>query len=344
MSAAKVVTFGEIILRLKSPGHERLLQSPVFEATFGGAESNVAIALSGYGVPTSFATALPSNAIGDSAIAELRRYGVDTRHVMRRSGRIGIYFFEAGAAQRPSRVVYDREGSAMATAEPGSFDWNAVLNGAQWLHVSGSTPAISESAARLCLESVTEARRRQITVSCDYNYRANLWGYGKSAPEVMRRIMAHVNIGIAGREDCQKALGIQMKADTSSGEPDLQYYAALAQRVLDEFPTLDKQVITLRESHSANHNGWSACMHNREKLLVSRRYDVTDIVDRVGAGDAFSAGLIYGIVTGQDDAAALEFATAAGCLKHTIPGDFNRGSVAEVTALINGDSSGRVQR
>ena len=343
-SAPRVVAFGEIMLRLKSPGHERLFQSPSLEATFGGAEANVAIALAQYGLDAAFVTALPPNAVGDACVGELRRHGVDTRHVARADGRVGIYFLESGAAHRPSRVVYDREGSSIALAGPGRFDWDAILDGAAWFHVSGITPAVSESAARLCLESVEAARGKGLTVSLDYNYRANLWRYGKRAPEVMRDIMRHVHIGIAGREDCQKALGVDFPADASTGDVDVEHYHRLAAQVLDEFPNLDMQVITLRESHSATHNGWSACLLDRERFVVSRRYDLAYIVDRVGGGDSFSAGLVYGILTYGDAARALEFATAASCLKHTVPGDYNRVSVAEVEALMGGDGSGRVQR
>jgi 2-dehydro-3-deoxygluconokinase len=343
VSAGRVVAFGELLLRLKSPGHERLFQTPVLEATFGGAEANVAIALAMYGVPSSFVTALPPNAVGDSALGELRRFGVDTRGVVRAPGRVGIYFLEAGAAHRASSVVYDREGSSIALAEPGTFDWDAAFDGAAWFHVSGITPAVSERAAAHCLDAVQAARAKGLTVSLDFNHRANLWRWGKKAPEVMRDVMRHVHVGIAGREDAQKALGIDFPADTSI-DADPEHYRALAARVLDEFPNLDMQVITLRESRSATQNGWSACLHDRTRFLTSRRYDLTDIVDRVGGGDAFSAGLVYGLLTYRDPAAALEFATAASTLKHTIPGDFNRVSVAEVEALIGGDGSGRVKR
>ena len=340
----RVITFGEIMLRLKSPGHERFFQSPALEATFGGAESNVAVSLVQFGMSAAFVTALPPNPIGDSAIGELRRFGVDTGHIRRSGSRVGIYFLETGAAQRPSKVVYDRAGSSIATAAPGDFDWGAIFEGADWFHISGITPAVSASAAALALEAVGEARQRGVTVSCDYNYRANLWKYGKKAPEVMRELVSHVHVGIANEEDCQKSLGIASAADAESGHLDTDAYRALAERVLEAFPNLEKQVITLRESHSADRNGWSAVLHNGKDFLVSRRYEITDIVDRVGAGDSFGAGLIYGLLTYRDDSRALEFATAASCLKHSILGDFNRVSVGEVEALVAGESSGRVQR
>ena len=340
----RVVTFGEIMLRLKSPGQERLFQSSTLEATFGGAEANVAVSLANYGVPTTFVTALPTNSVGDACIGELRRFGVDVSQIRRQGDRVGIYFLEAGANQRPSKVVYDRAGSSIATARSGDFDWDAIFDGADWFHVSGITPAISASAAELCAEAIGKARAHGLTVSCDYNYRKNLWKYGKRAPEVMRELVRCVQVGIANEEDCQKALGLETDVDVGAGALAQDKYRALAERVLDAFPNLEKQVITLRESRSADHNGWSAVMHNRSAFLASRKYEITDIVDRVGGGDSFAAGLIYGLVTWRDDARALEFAAAASCLKHSIPGDFNRLSVSEVEALMKGDASGRVQR
>jgi len=341
---ARVVTLGEMMLRLKAPGRERLFQSPALEATFGGAEANVAVALAQWGLDAAFATVLPANPVGDAALAELRRFGVDTRLVRRAGARVGIYYLEAGAAMRPSRVVYDRAGSAMAAATAADFDWDAAFAGARWFHVSGITPALSATAAALALEAVRQARRRGVTVSCDYNYRANLWSWGKPAPEVMRELVALVQVGIANEEDCQHALGIESGLDVRGGRLDAAGVGALAARVLEQFPNLEKQVITLRESHGADHNGWSACLADRTRFLESRRYDIPGIVDRVGGGDAFAAGLIYGLLTFGDEQRALEFATAAGCLKHTVPGDFNRVSVAEIETLLKGDASGRVQR
>ncbi|HEU4642204.1 MAG TPA: sugar kinase [Gemmatimonadaceae bacterium] len=341
---AKVVTFGEIMLRLKPPERERLFQSPVLEATFGGAEANVAVSLANYGMQATFVTALPANAVGDAAVAELRRFGVDTSRIRRQGERVGIYYLETGANQRPSKVVYDRAGSSIATARPGDFDWDAILDGADWFHVSGVTPAISATAAELCLEGVRRAREKGVTVSCDYNYRKNLWKWGKRAPEVMRELVSHVQVGIANEEDCQQALGIDIAVDVHAGALERERYAAIAERVMREFPNLKKQVITLRESRSADHNGWSAVMHDGKGMLASRQYEITHIVDRVGGGDSFAGGLIYGLLAYGDDARALEFATAASCLKHSISGDFNRVSVAEVEALVKGDASGRVQR
>ena len=340
----RIVTFGEVMLRLKSPGFERLLQSPMLEATFGGAEANVAVSLAHFGLSVSFVTALPSNPLGESAISEIRKFGVDTSFIKRAGDRIGVYFLESGSNQRASKVTYDRAGSSIAAAKPGDFDWDAILKGAGWFHISGVTPAISASAAALSLEAVKAARSKGITVSCDYNYRKNLWRYGKKAPEVMREIVSNASIGIANEEDCQKALGIEIDADVSKGKLDVERYSRLAEKVLNEFPNLEKQVITLRESHSADHNGWSAILHNRKKSLTSRKYEITNVVDRVGAGDSFAAGFIFGEITYSDDQRALEFAAAASCLKHSILGDFNRVDVTEVETLMKGEGRGRVQR
>jgi 2-dehydro-3-deoxygluconokinase len=343
MSKHRVVTLGEIMLRLKSQGLERLFQSSVLEATFGGAEANVAVSLSQFGIDTAFVSAIPANQIGDACVAELRSYGVDTAHIKRQGSRLGIYFLETGANQRPSKVTYDRSGSSIAAAKPSDFDWDAVFAGATWFHVTGVTAAISQSAADLCIEAAKQARTRGLVVSCDYNYRKNLWKYGKSAPEVMRELLQHVQVGVANEEDCQAALGIDVASAAGHGI-DSDRYRAIAERVLQEFPSLERQVITLRDSRSADVNGWSACLHNRRDFMVSRCYEITDIVDRVGAGDSFAAGLIYGILAYADDRKALEFAAAASCLKHSIHGDFNRVSVAEVEALVKGDATGRVQR
>jgi 2-dehydro-3-deoxygluconokinase len=341
---SRVVTLGEVMLRLKSPGFERVFQSPMLEATFGGAEANVAASLAQFGVDARFVSAVPSNNVGDACIAALRAFGIDTSMVRRQGERLGIYFLENGANQRPSRVTYDRAGSSISTAKASDFDWPAIFADADWFHISGVTPAISASAAELSIAAARAARENGLTVSCDYNYRKNLWRYGKKAPEVMRELVACAHVGIANEEDCQKALGIEVDVDVQSGELGSEKYRALAQRVLEAFPNLQRQVITLRESHSADRNGWSAVMHNRRDFLTSRHYDITDIVDRVGAGDSFAAGVIYGLRAYKDDQRALEFATAASCLKHSILGDINRVGVAEVEALMAGDASGRVQR
>lgn len=340
----RVVTFGEIMLRLKSPSHERLLQSPVLEATFGGGESNVAQSLAHFGMEVAFVTALPDNPIADACLGELRRSGVDTRHVVRTGERMGVYFLEAGANQRPSVVVYDRSHSAAAEAPPDLFDWERILRGADWFHFTGITPALSASAAESCRRAVETAERLGVTVSCDYNYRKKLWKWGKAATEVMPDLVRHVDIGIANEEDCQRSLGIELEVDVESGRLDIERYHRLCERVIKAFPNLRKQAVTLRESHSADHNDWSAVLFSGNDFLVSRKYEIRDIVDRVGGGDAFAAGLIYALLSGRNDQEALEFAVAASCLKHSIPGDVNRVRTREVEALLKGSGSGRVQR
>lgn len=342
---ADYLTFGEIMLRLKTPGHERFFQSPAFEASFGGGEANVAVALSNYGCDAAFVSALPDNDIGKSAIGELRRFGVDTSHIRRSGNRVGIYFLEAGANQRPSKVVYDRAHSSMAEAKPGDFDWSAIFAGAKWLHITGITPALSQSAADLSLECVKAAQDAGVTVSCDFNYRGKLWKYGKTAPEVMRELVEYVDVGIANEEDCQKSLDISVDVDVESGELDTKKYEALSEKVLDIYPGMKTIAITLRESFSADTNGWSACLRDREQgFKLSQRYQMTDIVDRVGGGDSFASAMIYGLNAYKDRQQGLEFAVAASCLKHSILGDFNRVSVDEVEKLMGGDASGRVQR
>ena len=340
-----VITFGETMLRLAPPGFERLLQSPQFVATFGGGEANVAVAAAQFGVPARYVTVLPaSNPIADALVGELRRFAVDTSQIVRGKGRMGLYFVEPGANQRPSKVVYDRENSAIALAKPGDVDWSKALDGGTWFHITGITPALSQSAADLALESVRAARERGLTVSCDLNYRKNLWKYGKTAREVMSELFAQVDIGIANEEDCQAALGIQADVDVHSGKLEAQQYRLLAEKVLNAYPNLKLMAITLRESKSASHNGWSACLHDRNEFLVSRYYDITHIVDRVGGGDSFAGGLIYGLTTMESRRDALEFAVAASALKHSIPGDFNRFTREEVQQLVAGGGSGRVQR
>jgi 2-dehydro-3-deoxygluconokinase len=340
----RVVTLGEVMLRLKSPGFERLFQASMLEATFGGAEANVAASLAQFGVDARFVSAIPANSVGDACIASLKSFGVDTSMIRRQGERLGIYFLENGANQRPSRVTYDRSGSSISTARASDFDWGAIFDGADWFHISGVTPAISASAAELSMAAARAARERKLTVSCDYNYRKNLWRYGKSAPEVMRELVGLATVGIANEEDCQKALGIDIDVDVKSGEIEKDKYRTLAGKVLSAFPNLERQVITLRESHSADHNGWSAVMFDRKQFLSSRHYEITDIVDRVGGGDSFAAGLIYGLRAYTDSQRALEFATAASCLKHSVLGDINRVTVSEVETLMAGDASGRVQR
>jgi len=340
----KFLTFGEIMLRLKAPGQECFFQSPMLEATFGGGEANVAVSLANFGLDAGFLSVLPKNAIGEECIRELRRFGVDTSRIVRADGRMGIYFLEAGANQRPSKVVYDRANSTIALAKPGDIDWDKAFEGVEWFHITGITPAISESAMELALESVKEAKERDITVSCDLNYRKNLWKYGKRAAEVMREIANFVDVAVANEEDVQKSLEITTDVVVESGELDREKYRDLGNKVLAAYPNMKMIAITLRESRSADWNGWAACLNDRENFYVSKKYEIRDIVDRVGGGDSFAGGLIYGLNTYESKQQALEFAVAASCLKHSIIGDFNRVGVADVEKLMGGDGTGRVQR
>ncbi|MGI9345287.1 MAG: PfkB family carbohydrate kinase [Gammaproteobacteria bacterium] len=340
------IALGEMMLRLKAPGHERLLQSPSLEASFGGSEANVAISLAYFGCQTSFVTALPTdNLLSDAVIAELRKFGVDTRHIVRQGSRIGTYYMENGANQRPSIVMYDRAGSSMCDAKAADFNWHAIFKEAKWFHISGITPALSASAAELTLAAVKQAQKQNVRVSCDLNYRSKLWKYGVSASEVMQELMQYVNIAIAGhKEDCRQLLGATTQVSQSQGQLDIEGYKALSDEVLTAYPKLDGLAVTLREHHSAHHNTWAACWRDKQGFAYSRQYNITDIVDRVGGGDSFTAALIYALDTYSDRQQALEFAVAASCLKHSIPGDFNRVTVAEVEQLIAGNGSGRIQR
>ena len=340
----RVVTFGEIMLRLKAPGRERFFQSPLLEATFGGGEANVAVSLANYGMDASFVTVLPNNVLGESCIRELRRFFVDTSKIKRGFGRMGVYFLEAGVNQLPSKVVYDRSDSAIALAKPGDIDWQDAFAGADWFHITGITPAISETAMQLSLESVKAAKVMGLTISCDFNFRKKLWKYGKSAPQVMTELVKYVDVGIANEEDCQKSLGIKSDVDVESGKLDTEKYRSLSDAVLKAFPNLKLISITLRESISADINDWSACLNDREDFYLSQKYEIRDIIDRVGGGDSFSGGLIYGLNAYENKKDALEFAVAASCLKHSISGDMNLVSVADVENLMGGDASGRVQR
>ena len=340
----KCITFGEIMLRLKSPNLERFFQSPLLEATFGGGEANVAVGLARFGLNVAHVSVIPNNPIGDACIGELKRQGVDTSLIVRKGSRLGIYFLEPGANQRSSKVIYDRSHSAIAEAKPGEINWDKIFDEVAWFHISGITPAISLSVSELSLEAVKKARERRITISCDLNFRKKLWKYGKSAPEVMGELVKYVDIVIGNEEDCQKSLGIKVDVDVESGELQTERYKGLTDKILKLYPNIKKIAITLRESHSANYNGWSAVLNNRKEFLISKKYEIHDIVDRVGAGDTFSAGLIYGFNHLNDDQEALEFAVAASCLMHSIPGDLPLLSVEEVKNLAGGIGSGRVQR
>jgi 2-dehydro-3-deoxygluconokinase len=332
------------MLRLSPPAAEKLFQSPLLSARFGGGEANVAVSLAFFGHSVRYISVLPANDIGEAAVQELRKYGIETNFIVRQGERLGLYFAETGANQRPSKVIYDRDHSAIAQAKPGDIDWNGALEGVDWLHTTGITPAISASAAELTLEAVKKAKEKGIGLSIDFNYRGKLWKYGKSAPEVMREIVRYADLGIGNEEDCQKSLGLKAPADVEGGKLDLTIYEKLTADVLEAFPNLRRVAITLRESHSADHNTWSACLRNRQNFMAASKYEITDIVDRIGGGDAFAAALIHGLDLYPDDALALQFAVAASCLKHSIPGDFNLITEKDVLALMKGEKSGRVQR
>jgi len=339
-----VATFGEIMLRLSPPDKERLFQSPALTAFFGGAEANVAVSLALFGHETRFISVVPDNDIGAAAGRELRKYGVRTDHIVRRGRRLGIYFAVPGANQRPSEVIYDREHSAIADIGKGAIDWSLALAGVQWLHLTGITPAISRAAAEQTMIAVRTARTRGITVSVDLNYRGKLWKYGMEAPEVMGEIFKRADIGIANEEDCQKSLGIAAETALPAAGLDIATYERLTARVMEKFPNLKKMAVTLRESRSAEHNIWSGGLRNATEFIAGPRFAIEDIVDRIGSGDAFAAGLIHGFDLFSSDQEALEFALAASCLKHSIPGDFNLITEDEALALMKGDKTGRIKR
>jgi len=344
---AEIVTFGEIMLRLKSPEHERLFQSPSLEATFGGGEANVAVSLSLFGKKSAFVTAVPDNQVGEAAIREVRKYGVDVSSIQKKKGsRLGIYYLETGANQRPSLVVYDRDASAISTAKPGDFDWKNILAGTKWFHVTGITPALSQSAADSAIEAAKAARAAGAEVSIDLNFRKKLWNYGKKAPEVMRELTKHATVIIANEEDIQMCLGIEAKGvDVSKGHLSTDVYKVLAEQVKKEFPNIHSVAVTMRVSKSADKNGWGAVIHGKSGFFASRTYDIDDIIDRVGGGDSFAAGIIYGLIEYGDNLdKAINYAVAASALKHSISGDFNLTTKSEVEALAGGDASGRVQR
>ena len=341
---SKVITFGEIMLRLATPDYLRFSQSSTLSATFGGGEANVAVSLANYGVDVEFVTRLPKNDIAAACVGELRKYGVGIKNIVYGGERLGIYFLETGAVARPSKVVYDRAHSSISTIEKGMIDWEKVFEGATWFHLTGITPAISEGAAELSLEAAKTAKEMGLHVSCDLNYRKNLWKYGKRADEVMTELVKYVDTVIANEEDFQKSLGITASSDVESGSLDRNVYEGIAKKAMELYPNLKRVAITLRESKSADRNDWAACIYDGKEFYVSRKYEITDIVDRVGGGDSFSGGLIYGLLTYEKQSDALEYAVAASCLKHTISGDYNRVTVSEVTALMKGSGSGRVER
>lgn len=340
----KIVCFGELMLRFTPPDHEVILQTPRFKATFGGAEANAAVSLANYGEAASFLSALPQNALGDAAIMELRRFGVDTRHILRRQGRMGLYFTETGSNMRPTRVIYDRADSAASCLAPGDIPWKTVLKDADWFHVTGITPGVSESLCELTLEGLTCCRSKGITVSCDLNYRAKLWKWGADPAEVMPRITAMTDVLIANEEDCQKCLGLNVDVDVESGEVKAENYRPMTDRLFREYPNLTHLSVSLRESLSADYNRWSGLLALRDGFYVSRKYDIRRIVDRIGGGDSFGSALIHGLRSLNHPSEAVEFAIAASALKHTIYGDFNRAAREDVLSLIAGTGAGRVQR
>ena len=344
----KVITFGEIMLRLSTPGYLRFGQARQFDATFGGGEANVAVSLANYGIDAAFVTRLPDNDIAKACIKDLRSYGVDTSKIVFGGDRVGIYFLETGAVARPSKVVYDRAGSSIATIQPGMIDWKKVFEGADWFHWTGITPALSQGAADVCLEAVRAANALGVTVSCDLNYRKNLWKYGKTAGEVMPALVEGCDIILGNEEDADKVFGIKPEGfdvTATGGAIDQGRFRSVGEQLMKRFPRAKKVIITLRGSINANHNTWGGVLWDGARLYESPRYDITHIVDLVGGGDSFMGGLIYGLLSYPgDDQKALNFAVAASCLKHTIFGDYNQVTVAEVENLMKGDASGRVAR
>ena len=342
----KVVTFGEIMMRLSPPGFLRFTQARSFDVIYGGGEANVAVALANFGIPVDYVTRLPANDLGDACLQFLRQYGVGVNKIVRGGDRLGIYFLEMGAVQRASKVIYDRDGSSIATIQPGMIDWEAVLADAGWFHWTGITPAISEGLAQVLMEGVLAARQMGLTISCDLNYRSKLWNWGKTPGQVMPELVQHCDIAIGNEEDAEKVMGIKAPdTDVTSGQVEATKYQYVCQELAKRFPRLREVAITLRGSLSASHNTWSAVLWSQGDFHVGPTYDITHMVDRVGGGDSFMGGLIYGLLTWPDDRQrALDFAVAASCLKHTILGDFNLVSVDEVAKLAGGDVSGRVSR
>ncbi|HOQ57511.1 MAG TPA: sugar kinase [Bacteroidales bacterium] len=344
----RVVTFGEIMLRLATPGYLRFSQTSSLTATFGGGEANVAVSLANYGIKVDFVSRLPLNDMATSCVMNLRKYGVGTDHLIYGGERLGIYFLETGAVARPSKVIYDRAHSSIAEIQPGMIDWRKIFKGADWFHWTGITPAISQGAADACLEAIQIANEMGVTVSTDLNFRKNLWKYGKSASEVMPKLVAGCDVILGNEEDAEKVFGIKpegFEVAHTGGEVNAAEFESVCKQLMAKFPRAKKVIITLRGSINANHNTWRGCLYSDGSLKISKAYDITHIVDRVGGGDSFMGGLIYGLLTyKEDDQKALEFAVAASCLKHTIYGDFNMVSVAEVEKLMGGDASGRVSR
>jgi 2-dehydro-3-deoxygluconokinase len=342
----KVVTFGEIMLRLATPGFLRFSQASELEATFGGGEANVAVSLANYGIEAHFVSSLPKNDLGEAAIGSLRKYNVGTDFIHRGGDRLGIYFLESGAVSRASKVVYDRAHSSFATMKKDSIDWDKALDGASWFHWTGITPSVSEGAADCCMEACEAAAKKGITISTDLNYRAKLWKWGKKAGEVMEGLVKHCDVILGNEEDADMVFGIKPEGfDVTAGHVEAAAFESVGKQMMEKFPKAKKVIITLRGSISASHNTWSGVLWDGKKLYEAPTYQITHIVDRVGGGDSFMGGLIYGLIAYKDDhQKALNFAVAASCLKHTIKGDFNLVTVEEVEKLMKGDASGRVSR
>ncbi|MGX1928550.1 PfkB family carbohydrate kinase [Flagellimonas sp. 2504JD4-2] len=344
----KVVTFGEIMLRLSPPGFLRFSQTNQFDIVYGGGESNVAVSLANYGIPVDFVTRLPKNDLGECAKMEMRKRGVNTDNIIYGGDRLGIYFLETGAVSRGSKVVYDRAHSAIAEIEPGMINWEKVFDGAQWFHWTGITPAISQGAADACLEAVKAAKKMGITVSTDLNYRKKLWKYGGDREKIMTELTSYCDIILGNEEDAEMHFGIKPKdldITTQGHEVKAEAFLSVCKQMMEKFPDAKKVITTLRGSISASHNTWAGVLYDGKKMYDTRQYQITHIVDRVGGGDSFMGGLIYGLLTyPDDDQNALDFAVAASCLKHTIKGDANLVTVEEVEKLMGGDASGRVSR
>ena len=340
----KVVTFGELMLRLAPEGYNRFVQSESFGATFGGGEANVAVSLANYGIDAAFVTKLPTHEIGQMAVNSLRRYGVDTTKITRGGDRVGIYYIEKGASQRPSKVIYDRAYSAIAMAKPEDFDWKAIFEGVDWFHFTGITPALGKNVADICLEACKAAKAAGVTISCDLNYRKKLWTR-EEARETMTRLAEYIDVCISNEEDAHDVFGIDAEnTDIDGGKLNHEGYKSVAKQLADKFG-FEKVAITLRESHSAFDNGWSAMLYDvaSNEYCFSKKYNL-HIIDRVGGGDSFGGGLIYSLLSGKTTQQAVEFAVAASALKHSIEGDYNMVTVAEVEKLAGGDGSGRIQR
>ena len=342
----KVITFGEVMLRLAAPGFERFMQTPRFSATFGGGEANVAVSLANYGIPVSFVTRLPDNDLGRACATELRGLGVGTGDIAWGGDRLGIYFLEAGAVSRGSKVIYDRAHSALSEIKPGTIDWDQIFQDAGWFHWTGITPAISESAALVCQEAIEAAVKKGLTVSTDLNYRKKLWKWGKPAREIMPQLVQGCDVILGNEEDAAMALDIHPDGvDVTRGKIEADAYLSVSKKIMGQVPRCKKVITTLRGSISASHNSWSGVLYDGSELYTAPEYNITHIVDRVGGGDSFMGGLIYGLLTyGKDLQSALNFAVAASCLKHTIYGDYTRVTVGEVEKLMGGDASGRVSR